>query len=353
MTITKIETDTPLKDLETLLNVVVDEYWVNLYFNLGVTLFELNKPCSAIACFRKVVEMGIDRDRAYMMMGFCYSRAGRPRLAIPMFQKSLAINPGESAVKNSYDKAVGIVADLPNPYTSRDTYTFDEALDGELVDSRKPSDNRPLVGRFMIDASLNQSQKVTCEKTFGILRNLEGSPEEEEEPGSRVCRIHSEEDQGTPDIQNLEDLDRPRTAPAAMDTIMEDMQVEEETNDSDSNYLTPDSNRRVRSSRLHTFELSPSEILSMSNNQARKAQICLTPYPGVDDPQELMTDWFMDEIRHDLMRLPDEDLETLRPPPQPRRRMEEATERTNPSDFSFLRTPVLRTRMRTARRQRP
>lgn len=65
----------------------------------------------------------------------------------------------------------------------------------------------------------------------------------------------------------------------------------------------------------------------------------------MDDPHELMTEWFMEDIRRDMLMMPDEDLETLRAPIIPRRRTEEPAPRH--SDFSFLRTPVtpgLRTR---------
>lgn len=225
--ITKIETNNPLHDLDKLINAIVDEYWVNLYFNLGMALFELKKPCSALACFRKVLEMGIERDRAYMMMAFCYCRAGRPRLAIPIFQKSLAINPHETTTKTAYDKVVGMVAHLSS---SNETMTIDDVLEYEFVDKKTSTDYRPNLGRHLLNTSMSQSYKINSERTFRILRSSESQKKQnnaddnnEVKTAVRFTGCKSQDESLELLYPSFDQFDRPGTAPATMEVIEEDM----------------------------------------------------------------------------------------------------------------------------------
>lgn len=96
MALTRIETDNPHRDIELLFEPILDEYWVPLYYNLGFAMLKSARPCTAITCYRKVLQTGYQKAAAWAQIGYCYCSALKPRLAISAFMNSLALNPNNS-----------------------------------------------------------------------------------------------------------------------------------------------------------------------------------------------------------------------------------------------------------------
>uniref|UniRef100_A0A914Y507 Uncharacterized protein n=1 Tax=Panagrolaimus superbus TaxID=310955 RepID=A0A914Y507_9BILA len=209
MTLTKIETVNPIRDIEALLDPILDEYWGALYFNLGYAMFKASKPCTAITFYRKVLQMGCQKANAWAQIGFCYCLAGRPRLAINAFMQSLALNPNMASVKHAYDKAVAIVAQLPSTYLDKEPIDVIESLENyPPYKSDKIFDNRPNLGRFILDN--NQLSKLTAEQVFNEHRSISKVKTPPSPGGSPRPRYG-------PDLYDP----RPSTAPAAISTTVD------------------------------------------------------------------------------------------------------------------------------------
>jgi tetratricopeptide (TPR) repeat protein len=359
MSLTKVETDDPIRDIDALLDPILDEYWCPLYFNLGYSFFKASKPCTAITFYRKVLQMGYQKANAWAQIGYCYSFAGRPRLAINAFMQSLALNPSSASVKHAYDRAVSIVAQLPSTYLDKESIDVLESL--ENYPPYKPDkifDNRPNLARFFLDNI--QNSKLTTDQVFNEHRSIPKSATQKTppSPGSQQQSPHP---RCGPELY---DHHRPSTAPAAISVtvdphawIFRGRPINEES-PADIEAFEGDQPPGVRDRETASAEAvmtgrrdSTEDDLLNSFNFDEDLTV-RSQYPlnvVVQDPQELFTDWFMADIHNDTVRRIYDNVSTLGPPPIPRRRDLALNEysRGGGDIHTYFRNSVLRTsRMR-------
>ncbi|HYE73324.1 MAG TPA: hypothetical protein VEF04_08335, partial [Blastocatellia bacterium] len=159
-------------------------FWLVLYYG------EINDLKNGLAAIRELMEVAPNTEYAYQAMGFAYSYAGLPDVALALFRKANEINP------LAYPQMIGVLLYQKGQ--------FDEAR--KALESNPQRDIFPEISYWLAILDLIEGKYQAAAERFRILITLPGAVKMHEMCSGLLASINGEIEEGRRVVRKVTDL---------------------------------------------------------------------------------------------------------------------------------------------------